>query len=265
MRPLPRVPKRGPHSSLLMLVVLAMGAIWVSACGPEYPSCEKDEHCVSHNQVCVDKMCRDCRDDSQCNAVDPCMTCSNTSVCERRQSCCQSDLDCPDGRCWKSGNAPGTCGGECQSNDHCPEGQRCAGQSCVPDRSCTDDAGCSEGERCVQGQCTNAACDIQTVRFDFNEYTIRLDQEETLAANATCIKERMQPFRVEGHCDERGSDEYNLALGQRRAGAVARQYKTLGISKDLLNTISFGEERSACSASSEQCWQENRRVDTVAQ
>ena len=261
----PSYPDRLITVRLLVMAFAMVGSLLV-ACGPEYPNCETDEHCESRNEVCVDKMCRACRTDDHCNAVDPCMACSGSNVCERRVGCCQSDLDCPDGRCWRSGDSVGSCGGECQENDHCPQGQRCAGQRCVPDRACTDDAGCGAGERCVDGQCSEGACELQTVQFDFNEFTIRLDQEEVLAQNAQCMKQRMVPFRVEGHCDDRGSDEYNLALGQRRAGAVARQYKALGVDKKLVNTISYGEERPACmDENTESCWRENRRVETVGQ
>ncbi len=247
---------------LSALLLLAAGAL-AAACGPSYPNCDKDAHCKGHNQVCVDKMCRDCRDDSQCNLVDPCRVCGTAYLCEARPGCCKSDLDCPGGRCWKSGGTTGTCGGQCQDSSHCPAGQRCAGGACVPDAECTSDAGCDSGQRCVNGSCITAACDVVSVQFDFNEFTIRLDQEEVLGANARCIQERMTHHRVEGHCDDRGSDEYNLALGQRRAGAVVRQYKALGVSSSLLSTISYGEERPICSEGNESCWQENRRVETV--
>lgn len=249
----------------LYLVGLVAGMLALG-CGPKYPECETDDHCTSHNQVCVDKMCRDCRDAAQCNRVDPCMECTGGYVCARQQGCCKSDLDCPGGRCWKQGDAEtGTCGGQCMTDEHCPAGQTCAGQQCVPDVSCTDDSACSTGERCVNGQCVQATCEIEVIGFDFNETTIRLDQEQTIAANASCLKERARPHRVEGHCDDRGSDEYNLALGQRRASAVARQYRQLGVSDALLSTISYGEERPVCTDGGEACWLTNRRVETVPQ
>ncbi|MBD90701.1 MAG: hypothetical protein CL940_10210 [Deltaproteobacteria bacterium] len=246
------------------LLIAVLSGLVITACGPTYPACDNDDHCASHNQVCVDKQCVDCRDASQCNKVDPCMVCTSGYTCARQERCCKTDLDCPGGRCWRdSGSTTGICGGQCQSDDHCPDGQRCAGEQCVPDISCNSDSDCSSGQRCVSGSCAEGGCEIITITFDFNEYSIRLDQEETIASNAACLKELMAPHRVEGHCDDRGSDEYNLALGQRRAGAVARQYKALGVGEGMLSTISWGEERPMCSQGAEDCWNQNRRVETV--
>jgi peptidoglycan-associated lipoprotein len=64
---------------------------------------------------------------------------------------------------------------------------------------------------------------------------------------------------IEGHCDERGSTEYNLALGDRRAGAVKQYLVSLGISADRISTVSFGKEKPFCTQSNESCWQQNRR------
>jgi peptidoglycan-associated lipoprotein len=69
--------------------------------------------------------------------------------------------------------------------------------------------------------------------------------------------------RVEGHCDDRGTLEYNMALGQRRAKAVRDYYATLGVTKSALDTISFGEERPVCTEASEECWAQNRRGETT--
>ncbi|MBL8022746.1 MAG: OmpA family protein [Elusimicrobia bacterium] len=68
---------------------------------------------------------------------------------------------------------------------------------------------------------------------------------------------------VEGHCDERATLEYNMALGERRANAVKKYYETLGIPKKVLSTVSYGEEKPACSRSEESCWHLNRRAVTV--
>jgi peptidoglycan-associated lipoprotein len=70
-------------------------------------------------------------------------------------------------------------------------------------------------------------------------------------------------FTIEGHCDERGTNEYNLALGQRRATAAKDYVVSLGVAADLLRTISYGEERPFCRQSDESCWQQNRRAHFV--
>lgn len=246
------------RASVILTLVSCLGA-----CGPSYPDCDSDEDCASHRQVCVDRFCRDCRDDSQCNIVDPCMECRGFA-CARQSGCCKSDLDCPDGRCWKrSGEPSGTCGGQCQDASHCPVGQRCEGGNCVPDSQCATAADCSEGHDCVDGKCLFTSCSIEPVYFDFNENSIRLDQESAITRNAVCLKERLGSYVVEGHCDERGSDEYNLALSQRRAAAVVRAYENLGVTRAMLSTIGFGEEKPGCVGTTESCWVQNRRVETL--
>ncbi len=99
------------------------------------------------------------------------------------------------------------------------------------------------------------------VYFDFDRADLRGEARERLAQNARFLAERPE-FQVtlEGHCDERGTDEYNLSLGQSRA-TKARDYITsLGIAADRLVVISLGEERPVCQESDESCWQQNRRV-----
>ena len=132
----------------------------------------------------------------------------------------------------------------------------------MPDSQCASAADCMEGHECVNGVCVSTSCSIEPVYFDFNENSIRLDQEEVVARNAACLKERLGTYVVEGHCDERGSDEYNLALSQRRAAAIVRAYQQHGLTKAMLSTLGFGEEKPICVDANDSCWQ-NRRVETL--
>jgi peptidoglycan-associated lipoprotein len=102
--------------------------------------------------------------------------------------------------------------------------------------------------------------EVRDAYFDFNKADIRADAREALTKTADFLRNYPQ-FRVtvEGHCDERGSTEYNLALGDRRAGAVKQYLVSLGISADRLTTVSFGKEKPFCTQSNESCWQQNRR------
>ena len=252
-----------PWRNLATVLGFVLAALTVTGCPKSYPDCDDDSTCKKHNEVCVDGRCHQCRDNSQCSAIDACQTCQG-NACVRRPGCCKSDLDCPNGKCWKQGDGEtGQCGGVCQTNSDCPSGLKCAGGQCVPDVACTDDSFCPNGQKCQGGKCV-AGCEVQIVLFDFNEYTIRLDQEGMVSSNAQCLKSSGNTVSVEGHCDERGADEYNLALGQRRAASVARQYKTLGVSEgQIKSVISFGEEKPVCSESSEDCWRRNRRAETV--
>jgi peptidoglycan-associated lipoprotein len=102
---------------------------------------------------------------------------------------------------------------------------------------------------------------IKDVYFDFDKYELRGDARSTLQENARYLKEnRGASVVLEGHCDERGTDEYNLALGQRRADAVKAYLIDLGVSGSQLSTISYGEERPFATAHDESGWSQNRRV-----
>ena len=102
--------------------------------------------------------------------------------------------------------------------------------------------------------------EVRDAYFDFNKADIRPDAREALTKTADFLRNYPQiRATIEGHCDERGSTEYNLALGDRRASAVKQYLVSLGISADRLSTVSFGKEKPFCSEHSETCWQQNRR------
>ena len=105
---------------------------------------------------------------------------------------------------------------------------------------------------------------MQDVFFDLDEFSIRSDARPILQANARALAERPNILiTIEGHCDERGSERYNLVLGDRRANAVRDYLITLGIAVSRIETISYGEERPFCEERTEECWQLNRRASIV--
>jgi peptidoglycan-associated lipoprotein len=106
---------------------------------------------------------------------------------------------------------------------------------------------------------------VQDVYFDYDKNDIREDARNTLTRNADALKSILMEFSgatvvVEGHCDERGSAEYNLGLGDRRATSAKEFLVQLGVPADRLKTISYGKERPQCQESNEDCWQKNRRA-----
>jgi peptidoglycan-associated lipoprotein len=106
---------------------------------------------------------------------------------------------------------------------------------------------------------------VQDVYFDYDQYDVREDARATLSRNADALKSIIADFpgasiTVEGHADERGSAEYNLGLGDRRASSVQEFLVQLGVPKDRLRTVSYGKERPQCTDSNESCWQQNRRA-----
>jgi peptidoglycan-associated lipoprotein len=102
---------------------------------------------------------------------------------------------------------------------------------------------------------------LKDAYFDLDRSDIRPDAQQTLTADADVLKANPNfKVTIEGHCDERGSEEYNLGLGDRRATAVKSFLINLGLPADRLTTISYGKDRPQCSESTEECWQRNRRA-----
>jgi peptidoglycan-associated lipoprotein len=110
---------------------------------------------------------------------------------------------------------------------------------------------------------TSTISDLETVYFDFDTSTIRSDSSGVLRSNANVIKGNADwgQLTIEGNTDERGSEEYNLALGERRAMAVKRYLVDLGVPNSRLRTVSFGEAKPAVPGHDESAWRYNRRSD----
>jgi peptidoglycan-associated lipoprotein len=102
---------------------------------------------------------------------------------------------------------------------------------------------------------------IKDAFFDYDQYNIRDDAKATLDADARALKQRPGlRVTIEGRCDERGSEKYNIALGDRRANAVKEFLVSLGIESSRIDTTSLGKEQQLCPEHNEECWQLNRRA-----
>ena len=102
---------------------------------------------------------------------------------------------------------------------------------------------------------------IGDVYFDFDKYDLKPEARDRLAKNAAFMRDYPSlTFTIEGHCDERGTNEYNIALGDRRANAAVDYVSSLGISRSRMKTLSYGEESPTCRESNESCWSRNRRA-----
>jgi peptidoglycan-associated lipoprotein len=102
--------------------------------------------------------------------------------------------------------------------------------------------------------------EVRDAYFDTDKADLRPDAREALSKTADFLKsEPSIKVTIEGHCDERGSTEYNLGLGDRRAAAVKQYLVSLGIAADRMTTVSFGKEKPVCTEHNETCWQQNRR------
>ena len=103
--------------------------------------------------------------------------------------------------------------------------------------------------------------DLNDIHFDFDKYEIRPSDAKVLDANAVWLTQNQRHLLlIEGHCDERGTNEYNVALGERRAKAAANYLVSRGIRANRITIISYGEERPLCGAHNEACWAKNRRA-----
>jgi peptidoglycan-associated lipoprotein len=111
---------------------------------------------------------------------------------------------------------------------------------------------------------------IQDAYFDYNQHTLRPDAVSTLNADSKELSQIMQQYpdyklKIEGYCDERGSTEYNVALGDARAKAAKDYLVSMGVSGKQLDTVSYGKENPVCTEHQESCWQKNRRIHIVAE
>jgi peptidoglycan-associated lipoprotein len=104
------------------------------------------------------------------------------------------------------------------------------------------------------------AQNVKDLYFDYDSDAIRPDQQAAVQGDGQFLSQHATiQFTVEGHCDERGSTEYNLALGDRRANAVKNALTQAGVNASRIKTISYGKEKPFCTESNESCWQQNRR------
>lgn len=267
------------HCRIHALAGLSMALVGLTAvaCGPDvkYPNCETDEQCTADSagnpikEYCVNQKCQECREDSHCGADQTC----KSGRCEKRSECpCEAPLVCELDKCVQP---------ECVTNDDCEGGKQCEANRCV-DAGCTTDQECGGGMACIDGVCQagsstqiSSECRpmnasdgevvaLRSVRFDFNQADLRPDSRSALEANAECLRQAPEvAVVVEGHCDERGTQEYNLALGERRAAAVRSYLQNLGIENSRIKIISKGENQPVCTSSSEDCYEQNRRVEFI--
>lgn len=238
---------------IVAAVGFAMGA-W--GCKPKYPVCKKDAHC-HEGEYCINGQCQQCRGDEDCAEGQSCASgacreipgyCKQTSDCAQGQVCragrcgpCLASADCGEGLTCMNG----ICGmAECKSSEDCPAGLECLGHKCQV----------VEAAAMTQGDCA-----LQSIYFDFDSSEMSPEQRRLIEQNHRCLEKLGGQVKVEGHCDPRGTTEYNLGLGDRRARSVANQLKALGTDQSRLNIVSKGEEEAT--GTNEPEWAKDRRVD----
>lgn len=192
---------------------------------------------------------------------------------------CESDKDCAAQQGVGKVCVQGKCQ-ECAKDGDCPAGFACKEAKCAPKPECDETRPCGDGKACEAGRCvtsapavtptptpvpTEAACKLQPVPFGYDDATLSTAARDLLAKDGDCLKQlKARRVTVEGHCDERGTSEYNQHLGQRRADSVARYLQNLGLDATV-EAVSFGKEKPLCRESNEGCWKQNRRAEMKVQ
>ena len=251
---------------ILPIILYVTLGLSLMGCGPDYPKCDGDDDCAASSKgqaegklFCLNGLCQQCREDTDCG--DPSLEC-NAGVCEQIPGYCTSESDCPGSQKCRANR----CGAECESNSECPDGTECQGGSCSTKSECSADGDCPSGKRCDGGKCLAASgdCEVENIFFAYDDASVDTSARSVLQSNAQCIKDRGLKIQVAGHCDERGTSEYNIALGEKRARNTSKYLQSLGVDKKSVSTISYGEEqlfRECGEEGPESCHRSNRRVE----
>lgn len=230
------------HGSWLAVCV---ALAFLAACPkkqPEDTTCKGDDDCAEGLR-CVNQQCVTCAEDAHCPDG---QICQNGACVADPAPSCTSDDECPDGQACVDGKCRA-----CTSNDECGPGGKCNAGECERAKACAEDTDCADDEDCIDGHCQKPweneapelSCELDTVYFDFDQATIRDDARAVLAANAECIGQAPanRVVNVVGHTDEEGTEEYNVALSERRARTVADYLARLGIDPARFQVIAKGE------------------------
>ena len=241
----------------LLTLLLAGALMALSGCAPKYPKCDKDAHCKA-GEYCVNGLCQQCRDDAQCGAGKTC----NKGRCDAIPGYCRTAAECPDHQgCVDNRCQP------CTSSAHCGPGATCNKGRCLAPGACVQDDDCPENSECINGRCATpptassakGPCELPVVYFDYNEHLLTSEATATLNDAMTCLRKGAgRTVRLEGHCDPRGTEAYNFALGDRRAQSVARHLARLGAASGKLRKVSKG--RIEAQGKDEQGWSRDRKV-----
>jgi peptidoglycan-associated lipoprotein len=227
-------------------------------CGPKYPNCDQDKDC-QQGEYCVNNLCQKCRDNGDCPQGQECQAgacrdiegyCAQSSDCAEGQVCranrcgpCMEAGDCADGKVCLDGVCQKA---ECKSNEECPAGLACINYRCQDDPALASQIGAGD-------------CVIENVYFEFDSSDITEDMRKTVEKDYECIAKRGGKVTLVGHCDPRGTTEYNMALGERRAKVVGKMLETLGIDASSMQTSYKGEEEAT--GTDEASWVKDRKVE----
>jgi peptidoglycan-associated lipoprotein len=201
---------------------------------------------------------------------------------------CKTSQDCVEQQGFGKVCVEGRCQ-ECAAAADCKAGFECSANKCTPKPECIKDSDCAQGQKCEATRCVSPKEDAEaearrraeaeaeaarkaippecsdasafTIHFGFDKATLVSESQATLQKLADCLKRApAKKITIAGNCDERGTTQYNIALGARRAEAARKYLSDLGVGAKL-DTVSYGEEKPLCTEATEECWARNRRVE----
>jgi peptidoglycan-associated lipoprotein len=220
-------------------MLLIVGIIACSDKG-KGPSCKADKDC-KEGLHCAANKCVECAEDSQCAHGKRCVAnaCTNAPECER-------DNQCPPGKVCQAGACK-----PCATDGECGPGGACQAGACKRAKACAKDDECADDEDCKQGFCQKVSqtgtppgvtCQLQTVYFAFDDSTIQASERDRLDANSACLeKTKGKSIYLVGHTDSSGTEEYNIALSERRAQSVADYMARLGADPARMQVVPKGK------------------------
>jgi peptidoglycan-associated lipoprotein len=224
-----------------LVLALSSAAFLLTACPspPKNGECKSSTDCAAQagfGKVCVSGKCAECAADADCKA----------------------GFTCAANRCEPAGPSADELARRAAADEAAR--RKAAGL-------CAADADCASGQACVAGKCAAAvdpACADAaafTVRFGFDQATIAGDAPATLQRLAACLqKAPARRVQVDGHCDDRGTTAYNMALGKKRAEAARKYLADLGVA-GTVEANTYGKEKPLCREAAEDCWSRNRRAE----
>jgi peptidoglycan-associated lipoprotein len=236
--------KKNPsHNRISWALFATLTVTALTACPPKYPKCENDENCKEAGEVCVQGQCVECAINGNCK---PGFVCDANKCVPKPE--CGKDTDCKDGKKCSAGKCVVA---QSRNPDEIP---------CSVDDECPSGMGC-KGGKCAKVDVSGAACTFEPLRFGFNDFNLSADSQAVLGKYAECIKKQSLRMTLEGHADERGTEEFNMVLSQKRAASVRKYLLDLGVTGGALDSVGFGENKPATGGSDEGSWATNRRVE----
>ncbi len=227
------------YLAVVAVCVVVVGAVASCKKKPKTPACDGTDDCKD-GLVCVNKQCVMCSTNADCGEGQTC----KSGACIAKAECTK-DLDCPDGKVCQAG----TCR-TCANDGECGPGGQCVVGKCNRATACKSDDDCADDEDCVDGFCQRpwvgagdgGACQLATVYFAVDDAAIAQSERDQLDGNAACVEKTSgkQVYLI-GHTDSSGTDEYNIALSERRGQTVADYMARLGTDPARLQVVPKGE------------------------